>query len=215
MAIPIGTIEGGCPSGYDQGCGVLICLSNAVTIQLSTASPAMLYRLKGDLVSNIQIPGTDADLRAALADVNLPTLLMVMTQLAGDDRWMIPRYQPAPIQVPEGSLFPDDSGDFSDEIANEILNAAFDGAMCQSDPAVRRQETESAASEVSVGGTHSRCHLFVLETHKRGRLPRLHHSHSPTSQKLGHSFSNSIPNRLTIPSPSGTPSRISSPLSTI
>ncbi len=126
MAIPIGTIEGGCPSGYDQGCGVLICLSNAVTIQLSTASPAMLYRLKGDLVSNIQIPGTDADLRAALADVNLPTLLMVMTQLAGDDRWMIPRYQPAPIQVPEGSLFPDDSGDFSDEIANEILNAAFE-----------------------------------------------------------------------------------------
>ncbi|MGE0624430.1 MAG: flavin-containing monooxygenase [Pseudomonadales bacterium] len=72
------------------------------------------------------IPGTDADLQRALADVNLPTLLMVMTQISGDDRWMSERYTPAPIVVPEGSLFPDDSGDYSDEIASEIRSAAFD-----------------------------------------------------------------------------------------
>lgn len=74
----------------------------------------------------IQIPGTDEDLRQALNDVNLPTLLMVMTQLSGDDRWMSERYAPAPIVVPEGSLFPDDSGNYSDEVAAEIRGAAFE-----------------------------------------------------------------------------------------
>ena len=74
----------------------------------------------------IQIPGTDEDLRQALADVNLPTLLLVMTQLSGDDRWLTERYAPAPIEVPEGSLFPDDSGNYSDEIASEIRADAFE-----------------------------------------------------------------------------------------
>jgi 4-hydroxyacetophenone monooxygenase len=72
------------------------------------------------------IPGTDDDLRQALADVNLPTLLMVMTQLSGDDKWMSERYTPEPIVVPEGSLFPDDSGNYSDEIAAEIREGAFE-----------------------------------------------------------------------------------------
>ena len=72
------------------------------------------------------IPGTDEDLRLALADVNLPTLLMVMTQLCGDDRWLADRYKPAPIEVPEGSLFPDDTGRYSDEIAAEIREGAFE-----------------------------------------------------------------------------------------
>jgi 4-hydroxyacetophenone monooxygenase len=76
-------------------------------------------------VTAISIPGTDTDLRAALADVNLPTLLMVMTQLSGDDRWMTDRYRPKPIETPEGSMFPDDSGRFSEEVAAEIREAAF------------------------------------------------------------------------------------------
>ena len=76
-------------------------------------------------MSEIQIPGNDHDLRTALLDANIPTLLMVMTQLSGDDRWMAARYQPAPILVPEGSLFPDDSGGYSDQLAEEIRSAAF------------------------------------------------------------------------------------------
>ena len=77
-------------------------------------------------MSEIAIPGTDEDLHRALADVNLPTLLMVMTQLCGDDRWMNERYRPEPIVTPEGSLFPDDSGGYSEEIASEIRAAAFE-----------------------------------------------------------------------------------------
>ncbi len=76
-------------------------------------------------MSEVSIPGTDEDLQRALADANLPTLLMVMTQLCGDDRWMAKRYQPAPIEVPEGSLFPDDSGNFADDVAAEIREGAF------------------------------------------------------------------------------------------
>ena len=76
--------------------------------------------------TQVAIPGTDEDLHAALRDVNLPTLLMVMTQLCGDERWMSKRYTPEPIVTPEGSLFPDDSGGYSDEIAEEIRAAAFD-----------------------------------------------------------------------------------------
>lgn len=77
-------------------------------------------------MTEIAIPGTDDDLRHALSDVNLPTLLMVMTQLCGDDRWMRKRYMPEPIVTPEGSLFPDDSGGFAEEIAQEIRAGAFE-----------------------------------------------------------------------------------------
>ena len=83
--------------------------------------------MRGETMGDeISIPGTDEDLRAALRDVNLPTLLMVMTQLCGDERWMRKRYQPEPIVTPEGSLFPDDSGGYSEEIAEEIRAAAFE-----------------------------------------------------------------------------------------
>lgn len=74
----------------------------------------------------IEMPGTDADLREALDAANLPTLLMVMVQLTGDDGWMSDRFVPAPIVAPEGSLFPDDSGNYRPEIAEEIRTAAFE-----------------------------------------------------------------------------------------
>lgn len=77
-------------------------------------------------MSAIDIPGTESDLHAALEEVNLPTLLLVLAQLSGDDRWLSERYQPQPIVAPEGSLFSDDSGDFAPEIAAEIRSAAFD-----------------------------------------------------------------------------------------
>ena len=74
----------------------------------------------------VEMPGTDADLLEALQDANLPTLLMVIVQLTGDASWMSERLAPAPIVAPEGSLFPDDSGGYSAEIAEEIRTAAFD-----------------------------------------------------------------------------------------
>lgn len=77
-------------------------------------------------MANFEIPGNDEELRAALTEVNLPTLLMVMTQFSGDDRWMTEHFQPEPITTPEGELFPDDTGNYSDEVAAEILEGAFD-----------------------------------------------------------------------------------------
>jgi 4-hydroxyacetophenone monooxygenase len=76
-------------------------------------------------MTNVDIPGTDADLELALQDANLPTLLMVLVQLTGDQSWMSERFAPEPIIAPEGSLFPDDSGGYSAEIASEIRDAAF------------------------------------------------------------------------------------------
>ncbi len=72
------------------------------------------------------IPGSDAELSNALSDANLPTLLMVMVHLTGDQTWMSDRYAPGPIVAPEGSMFPDDSGGYDAEIAVEIRSAAFD-----------------------------------------------------------------------------------------
>ena len=74
----------------------------------------------------IKIPGTTEDIRLALADVNLPTLLMVLTQFSGDDRWLNPRFSPQPIKVPEGGLFPDDTGGYGETIALEIRSAALE-----------------------------------------------------------------------------------------
>ncbi|HCC46446.1 MAG TPA: monooxygenase, partial [Gammaproteobacteria bacterium] len=76
-------------------------------------------------MATFDIPGDDDALRSALEDVNLPTLLMVLTQFAGDDRWLSDRYKPDPIMVPEGELFPDDTGNYSDEVALEIRDAAL------------------------------------------------------------------------------------------
>ena len=42
-------------------------------------------------MATFDIPGDDDALRSALEDVNLPTLLMVLTQFAGDDRWLSDR----------------------------------------------------------------------------------------------------------------------------
>ena len=77
-------------------------------------------------MTTFDIPATDDEIKSALRDVNLPTLLMVLTEFAGDDRWLSDHYKPAPIHTPAGELFPNDSGDYSDEIAAEIRQGALE-----------------------------------------------------------------------------------------
>ncbi len=72
----------------------------------------------------MNIPGNNTDLRNALEDVNLPNLLAVVACITGDDYWLQDKFAPAPIEAPDGSMFPDDSGRYSDEIAAEIKAAA-------------------------------------------------------------------------------------------
>lgn len=72
----------------------------------------------------INIPGDDATLREALNDVNLPNLLLVLASITESDEWLSERFKPAPIEAPEGSLFPDDSGRYNAELQEEIRAAA-------------------------------------------------------------------------------------------
>ena len=81
-------------------------------------------------MGRVQIPGTEDDLRVAVRDANLPTLLLVLAQLTGDDEWLSERYAPAPIATPEGSLFPDDTGGYDDDLADEIRARAFE-TLCR------------------------------------------------------------------------------------
>ena len=64
----------------------------------------------------------DAQLEDAIAESNLPTLLVVLHHLTGDERWLSPPYVPQPIP-PE--LLSDDSGGFSPAIEAEIRAAAL------------------------------------------------------------------------------------------
>ena len=72
----------------------------------------------------IEIPGTEAEIRAALDDVNLPNLLLVLASITGSDEFLSERFQPAPVEAPEGSLFPDDTGRYSDAMQAEIKDRA-------------------------------------------------------------------------------------------
>ena len=70
------------------------------------------------------ITATDAEIRTALDDVNLPNLLLVLASITGSDEWLADKYQPAPVEAPEGSLFPDDTGRYSEQLQHEIKEAA-------------------------------------------------------------------------------------------
>lgn len=76
-------------------------------------------------MSDFDITASNEEIRAALNEVNLPTLLMVLVQFSGNDDWLDARFKPAPIQVPDGDLFPDDSGNYEAAIADEIREGAF------------------------------------------------------------------------------------------
>lgn len=73
--------------------------------------------------------GTDAEwgqtLRRALADANLPTLLMVLVHLTGDQRWLSERYQCSRIR----GLEDNDSGGFAQEVQSEVREAAYDAIL--------------------------------------------------------------------------------------
>ena len=61
-------------------------------------------------------------LRAALEEANIPSLLMAVYQLTGDDRWLGSRYHP----VRPPGLDDNDSGGLSPEAQSEIRDAAAD-----------------------------------------------------------------------------------------
>ncbi|HIG44512.1 MAG TPA: NAD(P)/FAD-dependent oxidoreductase [Gammaproteobacteria bacterium] len=71
----------------------------------------------------LKMTNPDDELRDALESANLPTLLAVMSQLSGDDKWISAPYLPAAVP-PE--LFADDSGGFDELMAAEIRAQGFD-----------------------------------------------------------------------------------------
>ncbi|MEU1549874.1 NAD(P)/FAD-dependent oxidoreductase [Nocardia sp. NPDC005745] len=80
-------------------------------------------------------------LRAALEQAHMPTLLMVLAQLTGDDKWLQERYAPA---KPRGGKDPDDGG-LDQEIRQEIRQAAFEavdqwrrGELAPTEPTLER-----------------------------------------------------------------------------
>lgn len=67
----------------------------------------------------------EAELRAALAEANLPTLLLVLVQLTGDRRWLDDPYRPVKGRV----LDDNDSGGLPAEVQDEIRAAALDAIL--------------------------------------------------------------------------------------
>jgi 4-hydroxyacetophenone monooxygenase len=65
---------------------------------------------------------TDAELRAALAEANLPTLLAALAHLTGDDSWLSGRFRPAsPLGVDDH-----DSAGLSEELQQAAREEAFE-----------------------------------------------------------------------------------------
>ena len=71
----------------------------------------------------------DADrLEAALAEANIPTLVVVLFQLTGDRRWLAAPYAPK-----RGRGMDDNaSGGLPDAVQDEIRTAAFDAVLAWS-----------------------------------------------------------------------------------
>ena len=61
-------------------------------------------------------------LKEALKSANVPTLILVLTQMTGDDRWLGPPYQ---LSRNRG-LDDNDSGGLSAELQEEVRAAAFE-----------------------------------------------------------------------------------------
>lgn len=68
-------------------------------------------------------PRTDGtELRAALDSANIPTLLLVLRQLTGEQKWLDGRYRPSRTVATNDN----DTGGLPDELQREIRSAAFD-----------------------------------------------------------------------------------------
>jgi 4-hydroxyacetophenone monooxygenase len=63
-----------------------------------------------------------ADLADALEEANLPTLLLALAELTGEDRWMEPPYRPVPARGPTDN----DSGGFDPEFQRQIRGEALE-----------------------------------------------------------------------------------------
>lgn len=98
--------------------------------------------LRGDPSANGRTPtdgrpATDSDLRTALEEANLPTLLVVLAHLTGDDKWLEDPYRPTPARGPGDH----DSGGFSEELqasirrdALEVITALREGRLELAEP---------------------------------------------------------------------------------
>ncbi len=67
------------------------------------------------------IVADDNEIRAMLAEADVPVLCMVLVHLTGDRRWMDPPFEPKR----DISFFADESGGMSEEIGAEVREAAF------------------------------------------------------------------------------------------
>ena len=101
-------------------------------------------------MSDPMIPPDETGLRAAIADANVPTLLMVLVQLTGDLRWLEPPYQPTrPRGLDEhstGGLCEDDQNTVREAAVRAVLRWA-DGAP----PALPLPDQELTSRMMRVG----------------------------------------------------------------
>lgn len=65
------------------------------------------------------------ELRAALSSANIPTLLMVLVHLTGDDRWLEPPFKPTHAQ----GLDDNDSGGLPEDVQERIRAAVLDSVV--------------------------------------------------------------------------------------
>ena len=80
-------------------------------------------------VSPDNLQPSDAALRSALEVANIPTLLLVLVHLTGDDRWLAEPYQPHRGRP----LSDNDSAELTEEVQQEVRAAAFDAIRAHED----------------------------------------------------------------------------------
>jgi 4-hydroxyacetophenone monooxygenase len=84
-----------------------------------------MTELSSDMVADSDEDRGTERLAVALADANIPTLLLVLAQLTGDDRWLDEPYRPARGRV----LDDNDSGGLPEEIQQEVREAALEAIL--------------------------------------------------------------------------------------
>ena len=131
-------------------------------------------------------PQGTVELREALQDANLPTLLLALAQLTGDDRWLQDPYRPT---APRG-LDDHDSGGFSEEIQAEIRDAAYEAVTAwregRLEPGpVPTPEQVAERLEISLAEPVDRAYGELL-AEEMGVLPRAaEFTTVPTAEQLG------------------------------
>lgn len=75
--------------------------------------------------TDIQSDDFAARLRQALAEANVPTLQMLVVQLTGDERWLLPPYE----MTRSRGVDDNDSGGLTEELQDEVRQGAFEAVM--------------------------------------------------------------------------------------